>query len=194
MVLSFWHTLYMASQTIHFRERGIDNSQATLKGIRRRLAVLKDTSMEPIVLEPTQSVFDLDSKSDVTLYKQVTFTPVDNTKEALERVGNDSAAFLKIINDGLRSYTNEAAKKDESIPWQAKDEDGNLIPFTGTTISEEKSVQLQANVLNMAKMVFGYQKTMSADEKENRILKAAAKDKARDMLLGNPAVVASLKS
>ena len=144
--------------------------------------------MQPIVLEPTQSVFDLDSKSDVTLYKQVTFTPVDNTKDALERVGNDAQAFLKIINDGLRSYTAEKAKSDESIPWQAKDEDGNLVPFTGSTISEEKSKQLAANVLNMAKMVFGYTKELSRDEKR------VAKDKAQDMLLGNPAVVASLKS
>lgn len=145
-------------------------------------------SLEPIVLEPTQSVFDLDTKSDVTLYKRVTFEPVANTADALARVGNDSAAFLKIINDGLRSFTNEQAKADVSIPWQAKDEEGNLIPFSGTTITEEKSNQLAANVLSMAKMLFGYTKEMSRDEKR------VAKQKAQDMLLANPAVVDALKA
>jgi len=163
-------------------------SRKVSKRERATINLVKEINMEPIVLEPTQSVFDLDSKSDVTLYKQVTFTPVDNTKEALERVGNDSAAFLKIINDGLRSYTAEKAKSDDSIAWQAKDEEGNLVPFSGTTISEEKSKQLAANVLNMAKMVFGYTKELSRDEKR------VAKDKAQDMLLSNPAIIDSLKS
>ena len=177
----------MATTTVHFRERGIDNTQATLKGIRRRLAVLKDTSMEPIVLNVTQTVFDLDRKDDVTVFKSVTFTPVDSTKEALERVGNDSAKFLEIVNAGLADYTREQAKTDGSQPWMEKDGEEEK-EFSGTLISEEKSKQLAANVLNMAKMVFGYTKELSRDEKR------VAKDKAQDMLLGNPAVVGSLKS
>lgn len=143
--------------------------------------------MEPITLECTQSVFDLDTKSDITLYKQGTFTPATNAQEALAAVGNDSETFLKVINAGLRDFVREALSANAELPWQAKDEEGNLIPFSGTTISEEKSKQLAANVLNMAKMVFGYAKEMGRDEKR------VAKDKAQDMLLSNPAVLASLK-
>jgi len=144
--------------------------------------------MEPIVLEPTQSVFDLDSKSDVTLYKQVTFTPVDNTKEALERVGNDSAAFLKIINDGLCSYTAEQAKQDSSIPWMAKDDEDNLVPFTGTTISENASKQLSVHVLSLAKLLYDYAKDMPREDKRK------AKEQAQAQILSNPAIVDKLKA
>ena len=143
--------------------------------------------MEPITLECTQSVFDLDTKSDITLFKQGTFTPATSAKEALEAVGNDSDKFLQIINAGLRDYTREQLSSNDSVAWQAKDEEGNLVPFSGTTISEEKSKQLAANVLNMAKMVFQYSKEMSRDEKR------VAKEKAQEMLLSNPAVLASLK-
>ena len=143
--------------------------------------------MEPITLECTQSVFDLDTKSDITLFKQGTFTPATSAKEALEAVGNDSDKFLQIINAGLRDYTREQLSSNDSVAWQAKDGEGNLVPFSGTTISEEKSKQLAANVLNMAKMVFQYSKEMSRDEKR------VAKEKAQEMLLSNPAVLASLK-
>lgn len=144
-------------------------------------------NMEPIKLECTKAVFDLDKKTDVTLYKAGEFVPATTTADVLSRVGNDSAKFLEIANAGLRDYTRELIAANPDVPWQAKDEEGNLVPFSGTTITEEKSLQLAANVLNMAKMVFGYHKDLSRDEKR------VAKEKAQDMLLGNPAVVASLK-
>lgn len=156
-------------------------------GDRGLINLLKEINMEPITLECTQSVFDLDTKSDITLFKQGTFTPATNAQEALAAVGNDSETFLKVINAGLRDFVREQLSANESVAWQAKDEEGNLVPFSGTTISEEKSKQLAANVLNMAKMVFGYAKEMGRDEKR------VAKDKAQDMLLSNPAVLASLK-
>ena len=144
--------------------------------------------MEPTTLELTQKIFDLDTKDDVVLYKHVAFTPVTSTQEALARINNDGAAFLAIINAGLQDHARDAARKDTSIAWTAKDEDGNEIPFTGTPISEEKSKQLAANTLNMAKMVFGYNKDMSKEEKRT------SKAKAEEMLLSNPAVLDSLKA
>lgn len=144
--------------------------------------------MEPQVLEATQSVFDLDTKSDVTLFKQVNFTPATDTQEALSRVGNDASTFMKIVNAGLRTFTLDQAKEDTSIPWTAKDDEGNPVPFSGTTISEEKSKQLDANVLNMAKMLFGYEKGKAKEEKR------VAKEKALAMLLDNPAVIEGLRA
>lgn len=164
------------------------HSQGTRKVTKaERALALLDNPMEPITLECTQSVFDLDTKSDITLFKQGTFTPATNAQEALAAVGNDSETFLKVINAGLRDFVREQLSANDLVAWQAKDEEGNLVPFSGTTISEEKSKQLAANVLNMAKMVFGYAKEMGRDEKR------VAKDKAQDMLLSNPAVLASLK-
>ena len=196
----------MATHTMHFapssranrfdsqlRAEQLAPSRKVTWRERDLINLVKEISMEPIVLNVTQTVFDLDRKDDVTVFKSVTFTPVDSTKEALERVGNDSAKFLEIVNAGLADYTREQAKTDSSQPWMEKDGEEEK-EFSGTLISEEKSKQLAANVLNMAKMVFGYQKEMSADKAESKKLKAAAKDKAQDMLLGNPAVVASLKS
>lgn len=145
-------------------------------------------SLEPITLECTKKVFDLDTKDDVVLFKAGTFTPAENTADALARVGNDSAAFMKIVNAGLRDYTREQIAADTNVPWQAKDDEDNLVPYMGSTITEEKSKQLAANVLNMAKMLFGYSKEMPREAKKS------AKEKAQDMLLANPAVVDALKA
>lgn len=149
--------------------------------------------MEPQTFDVSQSVFDLDTKSDVTLYKPVTFTPATDTAEALSRVGNDASTFMKIVNAGLKSFTADQTREDSNIPWQAKDGE-EYVPFSGTTISEEKSKQLDANVLNMAKMLFGYAKEMDGDKEKNRKLKAEAKEKALTMLLDNPAVIEGLRA
>ena len=131
--------------------------------------------------------FDLDSKEDVTLIKEVTFEPVTSNAEALARVGNDAKQFLEIVNQGLKDWTREQSANDSS-PWFIEDEDGEKTVYSGTSISEEKSKQLALNVLNMAKMLFGYSKSMKPEEKK------AAKTKAQTMLLSNPVVVESLKS
>jgi hypothetical protein len=131
--------------------------------------------------------FDLDSKEDVTLIKEVTFEPVTSNAEALARVGNDAKQFLEIVNQGLKDWTREQSAND-STPWFIEDEDGEKTVYSGTSISEEKSKQLALNVLNMAKMLFGYSKQMSREQKK------AAKEKAQSMLLSNPVVVESLKS
>ena len=131
--------------------------------------------------------FDLDSKEDVILIKEVPFEPVTSNQEALARVGNDAKKFLEIVNQGLKDFTRDQAANDSS-PWFLEDEEGEKSEYTGTPISEEKSKQLAINVLNMAKMLFGYSKKMKPEEKK------AAKEKAQTMLLNNPVVVESLKN
>src|ERR1022692_2613266 len=85
------------------------------------LLAIRNTLMEPTTLELTQKIFDLDTKDDVVLYKHVAFTPVTSTQEALARINNDGAAFLAIINAGLQDHARDAARKDTSIAWTAKD-------------------------------------------------------------------------
>lgn len=135
-----------------------------------------------------RSVFDLDSRDDVTLVKSGTFQPVSSMQDFVTRLGNDSEAILAIVNDGLEEYDRKRLAADESVKWQIEDEDsGELAEFTGTPISEEKSKQLAANVLQMAKMSFGFAK--GAGREKNK----AAKTAAREMLLSLPQVIETLK-
>lgn len=144
-------------------------------------------------IRTTKSVFDLDSKSEVTVVKVGQFLPVANMQDFVSRLGNDATKILAIVNDGLESHERNALATNESVAWQVEDENEAgetvLAPFSGTLLSEEKSKQLSANVLNMAKMLFGYAKDMVG----GRDAKKAAKAKAQEMLLGNPAVIEALK-
>lgn len=151
------------------------------------LARQVNSSMEPEVLQTESNVFDLDSRDYVTVVKRGTFTPATDAKEVMARIGNDSEKFLEIMNSGLKNHEKQALRESDA-PWQVENEDGTLTPFTGATISEDKGKQLAANVLNMAKMLFNYSKSMSRDEKR------VAKDKAQDMLLSQPAVLEALKA
>ena len=152
--------------------------------------------MEPIkVVTRTEKTFDLDSKETVEVFKVGDFVPVEDAKQAMERINHDSKMFLEILNDGLQEHYRRSLKEDPTVPYSIEDEDGNIVPFAGTPISEEKAKQLSANVLNMAKMIFGYAKNMvPGNAAENRKAKAEAKDKAQAMLLSQPAVLEALKN
>jgi len=144
-------------------------------------------------LRVTKTVFDLDSRDDVTVVKIGTSTPVTTMAEFTARLNNDSAIILQVINDGLAAYDREQLATNSSVGWSVEDEEGNVTPFTGTLLSEEKSKQLAVNVLSMAKMLFGYAKQMVPDVAANRAAKKLAKEKAAEMLLSNPAVIEALK-
>jgi len=149
-------------------------------------------------IEITKSVFDLDSKADVTVRKVGDFTPVSTMEEFVSRMSNNAAAILQIVNDGLESYTREQLASDEKVAWQLVEEDDNgnetLAPFTGTLLSAEKSKSLNATVMQFAKLLFGYAKQMvPGDVEANRKAKAGAKSQALAMILSNPAAIENLK-
>lgn len=141
--------------------------------------------METEKMLPLQSgVFDLDTMSDVTLYKDVPFTPVETLEEARQRLGNDAKRLLAVINDGLESETRKAAKTDDSIPWYSLNDENEKEVFTGTP-ADSKAVN--GLVLNLAKSVFGYTKTASIEEKRT------AKDAALQMIKATDAIREGLK-
>jgi hypothetical protein len=151
----------------------------------------------PKTLEVSKVVFDLDSKDYVTLKKTGAFVPVTSMAEFTERLGNDGAAILDIVNDGLEEYSKKQLAVNPE-PWKIveEDEEGNetLSEFKGTPISPEKSRLLSATVINLAKTLFGYAKNMvPGNAEENRKAKKAAKDSALGMLLSNPAAIEGLK-
>jgi hypothetical protein len=136
-------------------------------------------------LKVQSSVFDLDSMSDVTLVKQVSFTPVTNNSEALARVNNDAAKFLEILNRGLRSVEQSAAKDNDELPWLIEDEDGKLVPFAGTP-ADSKTVN--GMVLNMAKASFGYFQAKDADGRR------ASKEQAMAFIKSQPVLIEGMKA
>ena len=145
-----------------------------------------------------RNVFDLDSKDDVSVVKVGTFTPVASMQEFVSHLKNDAGLILRLCNRALAAYAEEQLAADPNVPYMQEqvDETTGVVayePFSGTLLSEEKSKQLNANVVTMAKLLFGYDKTMDADKTKNRDLKKEAKGKALDMILSNPAVIEVLK-
>lgn len=161
------------------------------------MATTQTTPQAP-KLEVSRYVFDLDSKETVKLVKEGEFAPVTTVDEFVGRLGNDAATILKVINDGLAKYEETKLASDESKPWLLVDEDEEgketREEFKGTPISEEKGKQLSATVINIAKLMFGYGKKMHENVEENRKAKAAAKAKALEVILSNPASVEALKT
>lgn len=139
----------------------------------------------------TRTIFDLDTFESVKLMKNVPdFVPAENTTEVLTRIGNDHGKMLELLNAGLKAAERAAVEGNNDIPFLTKklDDDGEeteeLIPYSGTPANEDK---VNALKLTLAKTVFGYNKSMSKDEKK------AAKDSAISMIKDTPAIKAGLQ-
>ena len=135
-------------------------------------------------IRKTQTVIDLETFEDVTLVKVGTFTPAVDAKEALHRLGNDSARLLEMINDGMRADA-QRNLGNTSDPWQVEDEEGNLVVFAGTPADPAKVNALR---LVLAKTVFGYSKDLPLEARQ------AAKDKAMTMIKTTDAIKNGLKT
>lgn len=132
-----------------------------------------------------RTLLDLDSFEDVTLVKVGEFKPVQSADELMTRIGNDSAKFLKIVNDGLRSNEQQALKDNESVTWRVVGDDGKPgDTYNGTPA--DPSV-INPLVLNIAKAATGY---LQAKDAEGR---KAAKDAAIEMIKSSPVMLESIK-
>lgn len=158
------------------------------KGTKKMNPSEQTTKPEPIVV--SKSVFDLDSFSDVTLVKPVTFAPAVSTEEALQRLGGDSAKLLSVINEGLLEVRKREVRADDSAWMQEVEaEDGTVTmeAFDGT-IADQKMVNNL--VLNIAKSSFGYNKAAAAKDKAG---KSKAKQAAMDFVSSNEVLKNGLK-
>lgn len=165
--------------------------RAVLKSGQTRHNRAKESKMNPAdvsngskTITIQKTLFDLDTMSEVTLQKDVEFTPAQSTEEALHRVGKDAKRFLAVINEGLEAETARQAKADPSIPWLQENDEGEKAAWTGTP-ADTKAVN--GLVLNLAKSVFGYVKDATPETKR------AAKDSAMEMVKNTPAIVEGLK-
>lgn len=162
------------------------------------------TTPAEVEIRTSKTVFDLDSKSDVTVVKVSKVPEIANMQDFVSRLGNDAEKILTIVRAGYADFAAKQLESDASVAWQTEEEDENgttvLAPFTGTLLSEDASKSFATNVLNMAKLLFGYPKSKlpagatAAEKATNKTVKQAAKEKAQSMLLDNPAVIEALKA
>ena len=130
-----------------------------------------------------RTVFDVASKSEVTLSKTINFEPAKDAQEALGRVGGNSEKFLALVNEGLRQHERETAGNDSAIPW--KDETGK--DFSGDPLDETSSQKLQQTVLTFAKTLF------SAQYEKGGADRKVAKDQALGYALAIPGLLEKLR-
>ena len=131
-----------------------------------------------------KTFFDLDTFADVTLKKEFDFVPVGSVDEALARLGNKADRLLEIVNQGLIGEQRLTEyRKPEG--WQILNDEGELAgPFSGTPADQK---QVNALVLTLAKTVFGFNKDMTAEQKN------AARASAMEMIKNTPAIKAGLQ-
>ncbi len=110
---------------------------------------------------------------DVTLRKVVPeMPPIDSIESALARLNNDNKRLLEVITRGLQAEHDAAIKADANVPWRTVTAEGKINgEFTGTLADPKK---LNPFVLVMAKTQFGFDKSMSKEQK------AAAKESAQN--------------
>lgn len=135
-------------------------------------------------LKVQDTVFDLDTFSEVTLVKVVDFQPIASVDEALTLLSNDSEKLLNVINRGLESEARKIART-ESNGWHTFTDEGEINgEFAGTPADITKVNSL---VLTLAKTVFGYSKDLGIEEKRK------SKESAKTMIQGTPAIREGLK-
>lgn len=131
-----------------------------------------------------QTVIDLDNFDEVTIRKTGNFAPVFNLDDLHKRIGNNHDTLIRVINDGLRAQEMRQLGETNGS-WKIVDDDNKEAgDFTG---SPANSKIVNVTVLTLAKTIFGYS---DVDTSEHR---AAAKEKAKEFIKGNPVIREGLK-
>jgi len=159
-----------------------------LNNRQRKVTTMTPSNDKTPTTKPVQrTVFDLILFDDVKLTKTVTLpSKPASVENALEACNHDTSAFLEIFYDGLCERALEASKQDIS-DFKIVAEDGTATEvYTGTPVSEEKGVAINAAILGLAKAM-GYSKDLSKEQKR------ALKEQAVQFMRSNPAMLASIQ-
>lgn len=135
----------------------------------------------------TKSVFDLTEFDNKQLGKEVVMPKKPKTiNEALAFLNNDTQKLLQVIYEGLCTDAVESARS-QMEGFKIIDEEGKLgEDYSGKYADDEKGALINAAVLSLAK-IQGYDKNKTPEEKR------ALKEKAREFLRKNPAMIESLQ-
>lgn len=134
------------------------------------------------VTKTQKTVIDISTMQEIKIGKEKTFVPITAPSEALERLGNDQAKLLKVINDGLKAEERRLLASNNDEPWRSFTDDGKTLngPFTGEMLDSEKVGGL---VLQFAKLG-GYGKDKTPDQK--RAIKAKAEETVKRLIQADP--------
>ena len=153
----------------------------------KKMSETNEGQAQPEVMRIQRTVFDLKKFDDVKLIKDVPKPPKPTSlQEALAAVGNDQSKLLTVIYEGLVSEIREkeyANIQGFSFPT---DENQPGEEYSGTFADDTKSALINAAVLSIAKMQ-GYDKSMTPDQKDK------LKEKAKEFLRSNPAMLSNLQ-
>ena len=142
----------------------------------------------------TRTVFNLDTMEEVTLQKQVDFTPVSTMEDAVKMLGGDANKLLEVINTGLRTELRNAAIDNDDIPWmievENKDGSTSVVPFEGTPADNAVVNNLR---LSLAKSVYDYNKYSGKTDADAAGRKKAKED-ALEFIRTNPTIRERLKA
>ena len=131
------------------------------------------------------TVIDLETFEEVTVRKEGQFVPAADVSQALARLGNDSAKHLKALNEFLKAEVRRTLGESAG-GWYLLDENGKMTDQSFTGIQGDK-LKYNAFVLNMAKMVAGYHKDMTPEQKE------AARQAAIETIKATPVIWDGMK-
>jgi hypothetical protein len=139
----------------------------------------------------TKRIFDLNEFDEVELVKIVEFTALTTWDQIMDAVSKDEAKMIAVVNAGLLSEAKKVARDDES-GWHTYglaegeiDEETMNGPFAGVQADIKK---VNAMVLQLAKAVFGFSKSLSREGKK------VAKAKAQDFVRSNDTIREGLRS
>ena len=158
--------------SIRVLPEGAPNTVTRKRG-RPKMSPTNVTETEVNEIPVQRTRFDLDNMEEVTVKKTVPFTNVTKVEDALALLGNNTEKLVEVINRGLRAEVGAKAVNDPAIPWMIENEEGDLVPFTGTLVN---ATDVNVLVLNLAKQVFGYSKDKPIE------VRKAAKESAKNFI------------
>lgn len=140
---------------------------------------------KPLSIKIQQTVLN-GNLDDVTIGKEVPFTPASSAQEVLGLIGDNQEVFLKLLNDGLKEHVRENAKNDAS-GWFLMEE-GEIteqIAQNISTVSDPSAVKKTINTL--AQSGAGEKWKVYTPEQ-----KSLARQAVKDLAKANPAILAML--
>src|SRR5215471_18305606 len=185
---------HMSSHAIQATLQNEVTNPPVIKRGRKQKQIIKEEVEKETMTPETQNtaivqktVFDLTAFNDVLLKKEVTLPArPKNIEECMTAIENDTEKFISIFYEGLVEDAKSKARENMS-GFKTVDDDGNLgEEYSGNYADEKKGELINAAVLSLAKMQ-GYSKELPKEKK------AELKDKAREFLRSNPAMLASIQ-
>ena len=144
--------------------------------LKRKGTHMSTQATAPLTIKVQRSMTRMQDLEDVLLQKSRPFTPVSTAAEALTQLNNNSDAFIRIVNEGLRVELRKQLVEDSSMPWFEVSDDGKVAaePFTDATVD----AAIVSKLIMTFALIRGYNADLSKDQKKT--VKAAAREYVKE--------------